>query len=263
MFLTLILFCSAAASAPGIYTQSPAEVDAWLKAQSASGQTFDARLHETVAATLGTPYHDGPLGEGPGATPDPDPLIDLTRVDCVTFIEQNIALAASPDLLSATDFLQKIRYKGGKVDFETRNHFFEADWLRNNTWCKDISTTLGVETVSLTRTIDRKDFFKRVGAEGLGTGMAPEQVTIQYIPSAMASKVESKIPVSCIIAFVGKVDWLFSLHCGLWLKDEQGGKLCHASSKSGKAVSMDLSEYVDSQASRYLGFIVYKVNAPR
>ncbi len=263
MLLTFIAVCLAATSTTPLYTQTPEQLDQWLQAQAASGQSFDARLHETVTTTLGTPYHDGPLGEGPGATPDADPLIDWTKVDCVTFIEQSIAFAASPNLVSATAFLQQIRYKGGKVDFETRNHFFEADWLRNNTWCKDISNTLGVDTVPLTRTIDRKDFFKRVGAEGLGASMAPEEVTIHYIPSAMATKVESKIPDGCIIAFVGKVDWLFSLHCGLWLNDAQGGKLCHASSKSGKAVSMDLSDYIDSQASRYLGFIVYKVNAPR
>jgi D-alanyl-D-alanine carboxypeptidase/D-alanyl-D-alanine-endopeptidase (penicillin-binding protein 4) len=259
MIFALVSVCISAATTGGLYSWSNAEVDRWLKQHAAIGQTFDARLAETVAVTLGTPYDDGPLGEGPGAPYDSDPLIDLTRVDCVTYIEQAVALASSSDLKSATEFLQQIRYKGGKVDYASRNHFLEADWLRNNAWCKDVSGSLGLETVALTRTIDRADFFRRTNAPSVGQRLPVEQVTIHYLPNSLAQAAEAKLPDGCIVAFVGKVDWLFSLHCGIWLN----GKLHHASSKSGKAVAMDLSDYVDGQANRYLGFIAYKINPPK
>jgi hypothetical protein len=220
------------------------------------------RLHHAVEATLGTPYVDGPLGEGPGAPYDADPLIDLKRVDCVTFIEQAIALAVSPNLATATEKLQRIRYAGGKIDFLTRNHFMEVDWLANNSFCRDVTGTLGLPTEQVTRTIDKAAFFRKVNAPALGQDISAREVTITFIPTALAAKAEPLIPDNSIVAFIGKVDWLFALHCGLVLHGPDGPRLCHASSQAGKAVSVDFSGYVESQSKRYIGFIVYQVNAP-
>lgn len=250
------------AASVSLFAASDAEIDTWLKSETQAGLPFDERLHHAVDAALGTPYQDGPLGEGPDGKYDKDPLIDLKHVDCVTFIEQSIALAASPDLKGATDLLQRIRYRSGVIDFGTRNHFFEADWLRNNNFCKELTPTLGLPTEKVTRTIDRAAFFRKVNAPDLLQNVKPEPVTVTYIPTSAAEKAEAVIPDGCIIAFIGKVDWLFSLHTGIFLKDANGPRLCHASSKAGKAASMDFSDYVASQKDRYIGFIVYKINKP-
>lgn len=240
---------------------SPAEVTAFQKGMAS--QPFATRLHRVVAAELGTPYQDGPLGEGPGAKYDDDPLVDLGHVDCVTFVEQSVAFAAAGDYPSAVDLLQKIRYKADKVDFGARNHFMIADWAANNAWCTDISQKLGVPTAASTRTIDRKAFFEKQGAPECGAGIPAEQLTLHYVPSANGAAAEAKLPDAAILVFIGKIEWLFALHCGVYLRAEDGsGALYHASSKAGKATTVPLAQYLDENKNRYLGFTAYAVASP-
>jgi D-alanyl-D-alanine carboxypeptidase/D-alanyl-D-alanine-endopeptidase (penicillin-binding protein 4) len=247
--------------AAALFNASPAQLDDWFAANA--GKPYEVRLYEAARFAVGTPYADGPLGEGPGGTHDTDPLIDLTRVDCVTYIEQSIALAASDNLESATALLQKIRYRGGVIGYEERHHFFVADWLAHNSWCADVTRTLGVPVKSLTRTISRKGFFEKVNASGLAASTPDRQVEVAYIPIESAIAGIPNLPPRAIITFVGKVDWLFALHCGLYLENGEGqGLLHHASSKSGKAVAMPLETYCEEQRSRYVGILVHEVGAP-
>jgi hypothetical protein len=51
------------------------------------------RLVEISAGFLGTPYQLSPLGEGAGV--DPDPLIRFDLVDCLTLVEETMAMAMS------------------------------------------------------------------------------------------------------------------------------------------------------------------------
>ena len=142
----------------------------------------------------------------------------------MTYVEQSVALAASRNYAEAVEKLQEIRYRRARINFEARNHFMISDWVENNPWCRDVSTALGVPTVASTRTISKRDFFDRVKASSLGRQTADRDVTVNYIPSALAREALPKLPSPSLIIFVGKVDWLFSLHCGLYLKegDAQG-----------------------------------------
>ena len=71
------------------------------------------------------------------------------------------------------------------------------------------------------------------------------------------------MPSPSLIVFVGKVDWLFSLHCGLYLRDENGrGRLYHGSLKAGEVVEVDLADYMNQQADRYIGFTAYRIDEP-
>ena len=80
-------------------------------------------------------------------------------------------------------------------------------------------------------------------------------------PSAEAAKAISRLPSPAIVVFIGKVDWLFALHCGLFIGAEEGdrGRLLHASSKAGQVVAADLAKYLDEQGPRYLGFTAYAI----
>ena len=245
------------------YGKAPVEVDAYLGTLRREHPAFAARLAQVVQDGIGTPYSDGPLGEGSTGIYDTDPRIDLSRVDCVTFVEQSVALAQGKTFNDAETKLQQIRYVDGKITFATRNHFMVAEWIPNNTWCRDISTSLGVKTQSLTRNISKADFFKRVKAPDLGTGIPDHKVTIHYVPTDLAQEAESKLHAPTLIVFIGKIDWLFALHCGIYLPNTTGGgMLYHASSKAGKVVSVDLSDYVAGQATRYLGFTAYRIDPP-
>ncbi len=97
---------------------------------SAAARPFAERLLEVSAGFLGTPYVHSPLGEGEG--PDPDPTFRLDAVDCLTFVEETLALAAakgSEARLLPT--LSALRY-GAAPRYEQRNHLMEAQWLPNN-----------------------------------------------------------------------------------------------------------------------------------
>lgn len=245
------------------YGTSSDQLDGYLADLQGRKMAYPARVAMVARDAVGTTYADGPLGEGPTGVYDQDPLIDLARVDCVTYVEQCLALAAARSYEDAVAKLQTIRYAGGRVDFSTRNHFMVADWLSNNPWCVARTTELGVPFERLTRTISKRDFFKLVKAPELGGDIADRAVSIAYIPAARASEAAAAIRVPALVVFIGKIDWLFALHCGLYVPEAGGGgKLYHASSKAGAVTATDLDAYVASQSKRYLGFTVHEITTP-
>ena len=64
-------------------------------------------------------------------------IIDLRRLDCTTFVETVAALAISAKHKEYTfhafcRYLQKLRYRDGRIeDFSSRLHYF-TDWIRDN-----------------------------------------------------------------------------------------------------------------------------------
>lgn len=252
------------AGAASLHVMGAGEVDAWLAETRGAAGDFEGRLAKVVAGSLGTPYADGPLGEGPGGVYDTDPLMDLGRVDCVTFVEQSVALAASETHGAAFDLLQRIRYAGGQVDFVRRNHFMIADWIANNPWCADVTGALGAPTATVTRRISWTGLFEKLKAPGLGAERGDTDITLRYVPGAETKAAEAGLPSPALLVFIGHVDWLFALHCGLYVRDADGvGRLYHASSKAGKVVAVDLPGYMAENAKRYLGFTAYRVGEPR
>jgi len=249
-----------ATAAVQVYQMSEGAVDSYLAQLQARQPDLGARVVDVAKRSLGTPYADSPLGEGQAGKHDQDPLMDLTRVDCVTFVEQTLALAMSDSYKAAFDTLQYIRYRGGEISFECRNHFMIADWTANNTLCRDVTKELAVPIATISRTISRKDFFTRANAPELGQDTPDQVVELAYVATADAAHASKRLPNPALIVFIGKIDWLFALHCGLLIRDEAGkGLLYHASSKAERMVSVDFTSYIEEQASRYLGFTAYAI----
>jgi len=256
------ILCCLMLAVPRIFEMSQTALDEYLKALTARQPDFGARLVDVAERSVGTPYASDPLGEGPGGTVDKDPMMDLTRVDCVTFIEQAIALAASDSYRSAFDTLQKIRYKRGEVAFEKRNHFMIADWIASNTFCRDVSAELKVPTATVKRTMGRKHFFESKNLPDLAKSVKEETLELTYVPNAQAASAEKNLPSPALILFIGKVDWLFTLHCGLFIRGDDGkGRVYNASSTEGKVVAADFAPIFEKTA-RYLGFTAYKISKP-
>jgi len=70
------------------------------------------------------------------------------------------------------------------------------------------------------------------------------------------------LPSPSLILLIGKVDWLFAVHTGLFLRDAAGnGHFFHASSKSGAVLDDDLAAYLDG-STRHLGFSAYRIEKP-
>jgi hypothetical protein len=219
------------------------------------------RFLEATRRSLGTPYVNGPLGEGEGI--DPDPRVDFGKADCVTYLEQALALAlAAPDTGAAfLGALDAIRYRDGRVGFVERNHYMVSDWIPANAWLlEDVTVEVGRgATVPVKRTIDRAAFLREHGAEPRPGLDDPREIEIRVVPAAALGNVASRIRSGDLVFWVGKREGIFVVHTGLAVRGE-GGALTfrHASSKAGRALDEPLSAYAEA-ASFAAGFLVLRI----
>ena len=109
---------------------SAADSASWLLTTGAdSSGALSRRVLEVSARFLGTPYVHSPLGEGSGI--DPDPTLRFDAVDCLTFVEETLALSIAHNPAEVPALLEQLRY-ARSPRYEERNHLMEAQWLPNN-----------------------------------------------------------------------------------------------------------------------------------
>lgn len=189
---------------------------------------------------LGTAYVADPLGEG--VAPDSDPLVRDDAFDCVTFVETSLA---GGDVQK----LNKIRYKGGVVDFVNRNHFIETDWLANNAdLVTDVTEQYGDVSVRHV-VIDKQSWLRAV--HGIDSDFAPVAVDLNYIPYEQVAGINVTKPM--IVLFIsgqfeknGKIGTDLAVrHMGFLLP---GGVLRHASSQYGRVMDVDFYQYARARA---------------
>jgi Protein of unknown function (DUF1460). len=137
---------------------SPAEIDLFLQEMRRQEPDFTQRLINVTDRFLGTRYLVSPLGEGPGHAPDTDPVMRFDAVDCVTLVEEAIALARSESLEQANVVLQRIRYLNATIDYRYRKHFMMAQWIPDNQksgFLEDITESIaGHATIWITKRLD-------------------------------------------------------------------------------------------------------------
>lgn len=133
--LFLLLAAAPAKEHPPANTKSrwmiEGEQKLFSEAKALRQRPLSERLMELSLGFLDTPYVSSPLGEGQGAAVDPDPTFRLDAVDCLTFVEETMALAVSRSETELPSVLERIRY-ADKPSYEDRNHLMEAQWLPNN-----------------------------------------------------------------------------------------------------------------------------------
>ncbi len=207
------------------------------------------RFLEASGLLLGIPYANGPLGEGDPGGIDPDPRADLRRADCVTFLEESLALAlAAPR--RAGDYLgilDAIRYEGAEVGFAARNHYMMRDWVPANAWLvDDVTSIVGAgKTRTIRKTIDRAAFLReqgaapRPGVDGAGT------IEFAAIPTAELAAVGDRLRSGDLLLWVAKKDGIDIAHTGMVVRDPKNGSPLHrhASSKAAKALDEPLFDY--------------------
>ena len=209
-----------------------------------------ATVAEKIAAyselALGTPYASDSLGEGSGGACDKDPLMDLSRVDCVTFCEQMLALAVSNNYEQAFRNLQRIRYRGGVISFATRNHFVMADWLPNNQWLlKDITVDIGGSLCrEMTKTIDRKGFAVSRGCAEPADRPQPQRMSVGYIPSRHLPTAAAQLKGSEILVLITAREGIFASHLGFIIKSGDGKTLFRHASSIHKRVEDEPLEHL-------------------
>ena len=88
-----------------------------------------SRIEVLSRQFLGRPYKSDPLI----GSPDTSEVFtaSLDGFDCVTYIETVVALALASNVDDFTDWLRKIRYEHGRIQWHRRNHYMTL-WIRNN-----------------------------------------------------------------------------------------------------------------------------------
>ncbi len=230
---------------------SKAEIDALLRETSARGLDFPARVQAYSQRALGTPYRWFPLGEGPQAKYDRGPLIDFSRVDCLTFCEQILAMALADHYDEMFHRLQRLRYREGVIDIRARNHFMLADWLPNNAWLfEDITATIGGGLcVEMRKTIDRAAVLRQKGVpkNELTAIPPPQTLAIKYIPEADLPAIKTKLQAGDLAVVIQSRPGIFAAHLGFLLRDGDGRIFFrNASARRGvkKVVDEDFDDLV-------------------
>ncbi len=121
-------------------------------------ETRHLPIGERVAAISdilqGTPYLNDAAGEG--VLPDLDPPVRYDAFDCLTFVEEVLALAISADPRSAARVRNSLRYGEGQPrTYEDRQHFMLQQWVPQAIaagWLRDITAELG-ETRIIEKTV--------------------------------------------------------------------------------------------------------------
>ena len=199
---------------------------------------------------LGVAYQESTL-VGDAHTPE-ILVLNLAEVDCFTLIDYVEAMRLSGSFAEFIENLKRVRYRIGKVAFETRNHFF-TDWVELNAGTLgDVTAVIGGPKII--------SAYKRLNLKGDGTpiipGIPPVEREIHYIPvNALDELILGRLktgdyagiytpPSSPPLLKGGKGgffddDGLDVTHVGIIIKTEDGIFLRHASSLSTHRMVLD------------------------
>ncbi len=179
--------------------------------------------------------------------------INLAGLDCFTYLDYVDALRLSSDYGEFRDNLIRVRYKGGRVSYAARKHFF-SDWPSSDAdRIRDVTRAVGGRSaVSVTKLLNAK----KDGTNYLnGIPVFIREVT--YIPSARLSRsVTDKLKTGDYVGIYSDEDGLDVSHTGILIR--KGGKVYLRNASSRK----DTRRVLDEELLVYLkdkpGIVVYR-----
>ena len=247
-----------------------AERDA--KVAELRAQPLPERIVALSEGFLGTPYVLSPLGEGTGK--DPDPMVSYEAVDCVTLVEEVMAMSLAPDAAHRLEWLGRIRYSGAPA-WETRNHIMEAQWLPQNLergLLRAVTREYGGQsTKTVTKTLSAKTWAEKNGVElGLPPDAQPKGTySLEVVPADAALKALSKAPSGLVVVVV-RADRPRAVtrvsHVGFLIQTPKGPVLRHASRSFKHVADEPLAHYLtrnlDFGKWTIEGLALYEVREP-
>lgn len=221
---------------------------------------------------LGTPYVLSPLGEGQGH--DPDPLIRYDAADCLTMVEQSMALALAPDEARVVEALNHIRYEA-EPSYEGRLHVMEAQWLPVNVskgLLEDVTREYGKDATRRVSKRITEETWAEKGGKGLAlpsSAQAKGEFFVQLIPSDRAEAALAIAPAGSIIVVV-RADRPRLVtritHVAVLVQKASGPHLRHASRTFKRVVDEPVEKYLKRNlefgAWTVEGVAVYRLRAP-
>ncbi len=225
---------------------------------------------------LGTPYAANTL-EMPG---EEQLIVNLREVDCVTFVENTLALSrcAKLKLDSSEAFegqLQSIRYRGGVIKgYPSRLHYF-SDWISDNEQKNivvDITRDIG--GIRMDKAINfmstHRTAYKQLADDEVLRQIALQEQRINgrerlFLQKEKLATVKKEIHSGDILAITTRIAGLDVSHTGLAIRDEKNIlRLLHAPI-TGEAVQISnrtLEEHLN-KSDKYTGLLVARPLAPK
>lgn len=218
---------------------------------------------------------------------DSAPLIP-ERFDCTTYVETVAALARANSPEDIFDELLAIRYREGRGEYLSRNHFPEVDWIPNNERAgvlrdvtREVAGQSGIEAAVVRKAIDKAGWLaEQVRKGGVERSIASVagvnddeqhwrgtvEAAVPYIPKGELDKVIARIPDGAVLNLVRqdnpKHPVLVS-HQGIIVREGSRVMLRHSTTR-GRIRTVELKRYLE-QSKRYrswpvLGFNLNQIN---
>jgi hypothetical protein len=169
----------------------------------------------------------------------------LDGFDCVTYIETILALSRASNVDNFTEWLRKIRYEQGRIQWERRNHYMTL-WIRNN-----VREGI-IRPVSMPAGPLRSK--KRV--LNVVAGLAAQRTRVKCVPKVAVPRLAAYLQSGDLIFFVSTRKHLDVFHAGIIVRDGKSMLMRHASRSQGGVVEQELSEFL--KANRMAGVIVVR-----
>ncbi|MCG2720966.1 MAG: DUF1460 domain-containing protein [Thermodesulfovibrionales bacterium] len=212
-----------------------------LLSQASVNRDTGERIAYLSGQLLGTPYKESSL-IGNKDTPEVF-VIDLSGVDCFTYLEYVEAMRVSQSFFEFRTNLQKVRYKAGKIAFGARNHFF-TDWSEYNAERIDEVT----ETISINRSVlSEKLLNRKQDGTYFLDGIQPVLRSIRYLPSESVDReICSLLKTGDYLGIYARSPGLDVSHVGIVIKKLDAVFFRHASSQEQyrKVVDEDFRSYL-------------------
>jgi cell wall-associated NlpC family hydrolase len=213
-----------------------------LLSKSKGDRSTASRIEFLSRQFLGRSYEPNPL-VGSAETAEVF-AVSFEGFDCVTYIETVLALALASNVDDYTEWLRKIRYEGGRVEWERRNHYMTL-WIRNNVRegiIKPVSMS-AVPTLTIERVLN------------VVPGLAPQRTRVKCVPKRGLPRLERYLQTGDLFFFASTRKHLDVFHAGIIVRGEKVS-MRHASRSKGGVVEQELSDFLE--ANRMTGVIVMR-----
>ena len=202
---------------------------------------------------VGTPYASGTLEMTTEVTAEDLPIVNLRALDCVTFVENVLALAylghyGNGAEQAFVDNLRKIRYRDGRIGGYASRLHYSSDWLYEmgrQGFLTDVTKFAGGVPYNkrigfMTKNAHRYPVLKASPAEKAQMKKVEEAInsrTYHYIPKNALKKACGRIREGDVVLITTTIKGLDTSHLGFAVKRDGKTYLLHASS-AGKHVML-------------------------
>ena len=192
-------------------------------------------------ALCGRPYAAFALHGGPQQ--DERLLLDLSGFDCVTFVENVLALARARDLAGYVAELLQLRYRGGQIHWAKRLHYF-SDWLEHNSRRQVLRRLRCAEPLVYQKRLDQLP------------GYPARDKKLSVCPRPRLHLLNGKLAPANVVAFASTRGGIDYFHVGLLLhttgQKTLDAQLLHASRSGGGVVREPLADFLRRNRTRGL-----------